>query len=244
MLLDPSLPTKVLLEPKRRQILKLLKEKSRTTGQLCAEFDVSRFAVMKHLRILEESRLVHSERVGRQRWYALTPETAADLDQLLREAVGDDGSEGTAVPLRFALTLPVTPGVAFQAFTQEIDGWWGFRTKEQSKLICEPHIGGRLYEAFDNHGAGSLLGTITYLDPPQRIVLRGHFGLLEEACLSRITLKFGAVADSQTQLTCEQLFIGRLSRSGQEAFRHSWQELLLGQFNRYVAARPQFEPKI
>ena len=38
-----------------------------TVGELAAHFDVSRIAVMKHLRVLEEARLVVSQKDGRAR---------------------------------------------------------------------------------------------------------------------------------------------------------------------------------
>lgn len=52
----------------RRQILDILKEHpGSTVNEVCAYFEMSRIAVMKHLRVLEEANLVHSEKVGRTR---------------------------------------------------------------------------------------------------------------------------------------------------------------------------------
>lgn len=59
---------RALSDPTRRRILDLLKHGPRTTGDLCGQFDVSRFAIMKHLDILEHARLVLVERRGRERW--------------------------------------------------------------------------------------------------------------------------------------------------------------------------------
>lgn len=59
---------KALSDPTRRHILDLLKAGPRTTSDLCEKFDVSRFAVMKHLNILVGARLVLIERRGRERW--------------------------------------------------------------------------------------------------------------------------------------------------------------------------------
>ena len=59
---------KALADPTRRRLLDLLREGAQTTGELCGHFPVSRFAVMKHLAILEESGLVIVERQGRERW--------------------------------------------------------------------------------------------------------------------------------------------------------------------------------
>ena|SRR5574341_10995 len=59
---------KALADPTRRRILDLLRERPRTTNGLAAAFPVSRFAIMKHLRVLERAGLVLVERRGRERW--------------------------------------------------------------------------------------------------------------------------------------------------------------------------------
>ena len=60
---------KALADPTRRQILDRLREQPRTTGELAAGFPaVSRFAVMKHLAVLEQAELVVVRRQGRERW--------------------------------------------------------------------------------------------------------------------------------------------------------------------------------
>lgn len=43
-----------LSDLKRRQIITLLEEKPRTTSELSSNFDVMRFAVMKHVKVLEQ----------------------------------------------------------------------------------------------------------------------------------------------------------------------------------------------
>src|SRR5882672_10103119 len=59
---------RALADPSRRRILDLLRERPRTTGELAAAFPRSRFAVMKHLGVLERARLVVPRREGRLRW--------------------------------------------------------------------------------------------------------------------------------------------------------------------------------
>ena len=50
----------------------LLKDGPKSTTQLVTAFpDMTRFGVMKHLGILEESNLVLSNKEGRTRWYHL-----------------------------------------------------------------------------------------------------------------------------------------------------------------------------
>jgi len=60
---------RALADPTRRRILDLLRDGPRTTGGLCEPFRrLSRFAVMKHLAILESAGLVVVRRRGRERW--------------------------------------------------------------------------------------------------------------------------------------------------------------------------------
>ncbi len=65
---------KALANPVRRAILDALRDGPWTTGDLAARFPtLSRFAVMQHLRVLEEAELVIARRSGRQRFNYLNP---------------------------------------------------------------------------------------------------------------------------------------------------------------------------
>ena len=60
---------KALADPRRREVLDLLKERCRTTGDLCARFnELDRCTVMQHLGVLERADLIIVKREGRQRW--------------------------------------------------------------------------------------------------------------------------------------------------------------------------------
>ena len=65
---EDHLVWRALGDPTRRKILDLLRARPRTTGELAAEFAVTRFAVMKHLSVLTASCLVLVERRGRERY--------------------------------------------------------------------------------------------------------------------------------------------------------------------------------
>ncbi len=64
---------RALGDPSRRRILDLLRRCPMTTGELCDEFAFSRFAVMKHLKVLARARLVLVEQRGRERLNHLNP---------------------------------------------------------------------------------------------------------------------------------------------------------------------------
>lgn len=60
---------KALADARRRRMLDLLKERPRTTGDLCARFrGLDRCTVMQHLGVLERAGLVIVKRRGRERW--------------------------------------------------------------------------------------------------------------------------------------------------------------------------------
>jgi DNA-binding transcriptional ArsR family regulator len=65
---------KALGDPTRRFLLDLLFARDgRTLTELESELEMSRFGVMKHLRVLEESGLVISHRSGREKLHFLNP---------------------------------------------------------------------------------------------------------------------------------------------------------------------------
>ncbi|MFJ1704674.1 ArsR/SmtB family transcription factor [Kitasatospora sp. NPDC088346] len=65
---------KALADPTRRSLLDALFEQDgQTLGALGARFDMTRFAVMKHLKLLEEAGLVVTRRQGREKLHFLNP---------------------------------------------------------------------------------------------------------------------------------------------------------------------------
>jgi DNA-binding transcriptional ArsR family regulator len=68
-----------LADPTRRTIVELLSEGERSAGELAAEFETSRPAVSRHLRVLREHGLVSAREHGRRRLYALEPAPLAEL---------------------------------------------------------------------------------------------------------------------------------------------------------------------
>ena len=60
---------KALADSRRREILDLLKDDPRTTGDICSAFpDIDRCTVMQHLGVLEKAGLVFTKKEGRYRW--------------------------------------------------------------------------------------------------------------------------------------------------------------------------------
>ena len=65
---------KALSDPTRRFLLdRLFTRDGRTLTELESELDMTRFGVMKHLRVLEEAGLVVSRKSGREKLHFLNP---------------------------------------------------------------------------------------------------------------------------------------------------------------------------
>jgi DNA-binding transcriptional ArsR family regulator len=65
---------KALSDPTRRDLLdELFREDGQTLSALEARFDMTRFGIMKHLKILEEAGLVVTRRRGREKLHYLNP---------------------------------------------------------------------------------------------------------------------------------------------------------------------------
>jgi DNA-binding transcriptional ArsR family regulator len=65
---------KALADPTRRRMLdRLLQREGQTLTELESEFAMTRFGVMKHLRVLEDAGLVVTRRSGREKLHFLNP---------------------------------------------------------------------------------------------------------------------------------------------------------------------------
>ncbi len=71
---DDDLVFKALSDRTRRFLLDLLFQRDgRTLTELESELDMTRFGVMKHLRVLEDAGLVVTRRSGREKLHFLNP---------------------------------------------------------------------------------------------------------------------------------------------------------------------------
>jgi DNA-binding transcriptional ArsR family regulator len=82
---------RALADPTRRDILVLLEKGALSVGEIAREFPVSRPAISKHLRILEQARLVSEVREGRRHVYQVDPGPLAEVSgwlELFEQAKG------------------------------------------------------------------------------------------------------------------------------------------------------------
>ncbi len=71
---DDDLVFKALADPTRRFLLdRLFARDGRTLTELESELEMTRFGVMKHLRVLEDAGLVVTRKAGREKLHFLNP---------------------------------------------------------------------------------------------------------------------------------------------------------------------------
>ncbi|WP_020389536.1 ArsR/SmtB family transcription factor [Kribbella catacumbae] len=73
----------VLAEPRRRQILDLLRDGERPVGDLVDALALSQPAVSKHLKVLRDAGLVEVRQDAQRRWYRLRPAPLLEIDAWL-----------------------------------------------------------------------------------------------------------------------------------------------------------------
>jgi DNA-binding transcriptional ArsR family regulator len=70
-------------EPRRREILQLVRGRELAAGEIAAQFDVTRPAISQHLTVLKEAGLLSERRDGTRRLYRARPEGLAELRSFL-----------------------------------------------------------------------------------------------------------------------------------------------------------------
>ena len=78
-----------LAEPRRREILHLVRDRELAAGQIAAHFDVTRQAVSQHLRNLADAGLITERREGARRIYRVRPEGLIELRAFLEDFWSD-----------------------------------------------------------------------------------------------------------------------------------------------------------
>lgn len=88
--IDPAL--RALAEPRRRDILALIRDRELPAGEIATRFSVTRPAISQHLTVLRDAGLVTERRAGTRRLYRARPDGAAEVREWL-EAFWDGGLE-------------------------------------------------------------------------------------------------------------------------------------------------------
>ncbi len=85
-----DLALKAIAEPRRRAILRLVRDDELASGEIARHFDVTGPAISQHLGVLKEAGLVTERREGTRRLYLARPEGIRDLRKFLDD-FWDDG---------------------------------------------------------------------------------------------------------------------------------------------------------
>jgi len=78
-----------IVEPRRREILRLVRDEEMAAGRIAAHFDVTRQAISQHLRVLHGAGLVSERRDGPRRIYRVRPEGLVELRTFLDDFWSD-----------------------------------------------------------------------------------------------------------------------------------------------------------
>ncbi|GLC88104.1 ArsR/SmtB family transcription factor [Lysinibacillus piscis] len=73
-----------IADPTRRHVLQLLATQDRPISHLAEHFDISRTAVVKHLKVLEQAELVSARKQGREKIYTLHANRLKELEDWLQ----------------------------------------------------------------------------------------------------------------------------------------------------------------
>lgn len=76
---DAALALKALGEPRRVEILRLLRGGPRAVGEIAVEIDVTQQAASQHLAVLSKAGLVEARREGTRSLYSIKPEGFAPV---------------------------------------------------------------------------------------------------------------------------------------------------------------------
>ena len=216
---------KALADPTRRSLLdELFREDGQTLHQLEARFAMTRFGVMKHLKVLEDAGLVVTRRQGREKLHHLNPVPirlvhdrwvskyaepwAAGLSGLKQEL------EHTMEKV-FEIYIKTTPERLWEAITDPATrAKYNFGAGAHSDWTAGARI---------ELQAGDLLlgeGDVLEIDPPRKLVhtMLAHFSPDAEAeGYSRVTWEIEPVGDScrltlvhdqMREGACEQIYGG------------------------------------
>ena len=85
---------KALADPTRRQIIRLLKERDLTAGEIAEHFAMTKPSISHHLNTLKQAKLVLDERQGQNIIYSLNTTVVQDVMGWFLEIIDGKSMEG------------------------------------------------------------------------------------------------------------------------------------------------------
>jgi len=77
--------TRAIAEPRRREILALVRDRELSAGEIASRFEITRPAVSQHLGVLRDAGLLNERRDGTRRLYRARPEGLAGLRDFINQ---------------------------------------------------------------------------------------------------------------------------------------------------------------
>ncbi|KGX89838.1 hypothetical protein N781_08965 [Pontibacillus halophilus JSM 076056 = DSM 19796] len=241
---------KALSHPIRVTMLDLLKEGPKRTSDLDEAFpDVSRYAVMKHLNILEEANLLLIRREGRTRlnyiniiplqqvygrWVSKYQSNDAHALTQIKELAErrQETMKHDTFQIEQEILIEANKENVYKALTENIGQWWAYRLcGEGSTMTLSAKAGGQFIEHGAN-GADALWGTVTFASENNEIRLNGLLGM-QGAVNSAYSYKLEANGN-HTLLKLSHHAVGLLDPEWEEQHAAGWKELLGDFLKNYV----------
>ena len=76
---------RALADPHRREIIRLVRSRELSAGDIASHFDVSRPAVSQHITVLRHAGLLTERRAGNRRLYRSRPEAVSEVRAYMEE---------------------------------------------------------------------------------------------------------------------------------------------------------------
>jgi len=81
----PDAVLHALADPRRRQMLQLVRTRELAAGQIAAHFAITQQAVSQHLRVLARAGMLNERHVGTRRLYSFRPESLQPVRGILAD---------------------------------------------------------------------------------------------------------------------------------------------------------------
>jgi DNA-binding transcriptional ArsR family regulator len=76
---------RAISDPRRREIIRLVRGRELSAGEIASRFDVSRPAISQHITVLREAGLLSERRDGNRRLYRARPEALSGVRSFVEE---------------------------------------------------------------------------------------------------------------------------------------------------------------
>lgn len=254
---------KALSDPTRRGILDLLRERPRTTSELCEAFSAqSRFQVMNHMAVLRDAGLLRREKRGRERLNSLDPTPLGEayedwtrhyevawagrlgrLKKLVETRERTPDMDATTVPTVTLTTLTLEQSVdldapcaaVFRALTDDIGEWFHVyhQTGEDASDMIVEPRPGGHFKELSRGGDGAIWGTVQEIKRDALLVLEGRMGM-RPAVHARTVFELASHGKAGCHLTFTQHGIGEFTTEHHEMFGEGWRVILCESLKAFV----------